>query len=144
MTLNQLIALITDMGQSHQMIQKTHFGSVMTFLGTENKYPAMNFDLLGAEVRSSELRVKFAFFFFDRALEESDEEVMSDQLQIAQDIISQLRYPGHEFTVDDFIPITFFSDDTPDVLAGVRADITINLGYISDRCQVPSTFSHGG
>lgn len=145
MTLNQLTDLIKDMGEKHAMIAKTHFGSVMAMLGSENKYPAFNFDFVGADIRGSELRVRFAFFFFDRVLQEEDNEteVISDQMLICQDIIAQLRYPGHDFSVDDFIPITFFSDDTPDVLAGVKADVTINLGYISDRCAVPSTLTYG-
>jgi len=38
--------------------------------------------------------------------------------------------------------LTFFTEDTPDLLAGVRADITLELPYTSNRCIVPSTYTY--
>jgi hypothetical protein len=146
MTLNQLIDLIKELGESHAMIKKIHYGSMLNFLGSNNLYPAVNFDLTGARILKSELSVNFSMFFLDRVIQEEDNEteVLSDQLRIAQDIIAQLRYPGFDFQLSDEIGINFLSDKTPDVLAGVRADISVNLGYISDRCSIPSTYTYAG
>ena len=141
MTLNQLIDSIQELGDKHNIIQKTFRGSILDFLSTENLYPGFCFDMTNASINGAELSVSFEFWFLDRvAQDQSNEmEVLSDQLQIAQDIIAQMRYPGWEYEIADNIPITFFVEETGDVLAGVRCDVTVNLGYISDRCAVPST-----
>jgi hypothetical protein len=38
--------------------------------------------------------------------------------------------------------LTFFTEDTPDLLAGVRADISIELPYTANRCQIPTTYAY--
>lgn len=144
MTLNQVNDYIQKLGDNHWMIKKTFSGNLIDFMGSENLYPAMNFDLVGAEVNGSTLSVDLAIFFMDRVKQDirNEMEVLSDQLLIAQDIIAQMRYPGNEFVLSDRVGITFFTDDTPDVLAGVRCDVRLELGYISDRCQVPSDLTY--
>ena len=62
---------------------------------------------------------------------------MSDQLLTAQDIIAQIRNNDNEWKVSDSIPMTLFVESEPDVLAGVKADITITLPSINNRCQIP-------
>lgn len=144
MTLNQLVDHIQELGEKHWQIKKTYRGNLVDFLSLENLYPAMNFDLNGANITGAQLTVNFALFFMDRVAQDQDNEmeVLSDQVLIAQDIIAQLRYPGEEFEINDNVQMTFFVDDTGDFLAGVRCDISINLGYISDRCQVPSDVTY--
>jgi hypothetical protein len=53
MTLNQLIDLIKELGEAHAMIKKIHYGSMLNFLGSNNLYPAVNFDLTGARILKS-------------------------------------------------------------------------------------------
>lgn len=140
MTLNQLVAHIQSLGESHQIIQKTFRGSILDFLSTDNLYPGFIFDVTTASINGSEQTINFEFFFLDRVNQDdsNDMEVFSDQLQIAQDIIAQMRDQNLEYELANNINITFLLEQTGDVLAGVRCDISVNLGYISNRCAVPT------
>jgi hypothetical protein len=74
--------------------------------------------------------------------EDADEtEVLSDRLSVAQDIVAQLTYNNYEFDVVGGIPVQFFIEKTSDLLAGVRADIQLELPYLSNRCVVPTTYT---
>lgn len=139
MTLNQLIDDITGLGKRHALIKKTFCGTIVDFLSTENLYPAMLFDVTTASINGAEQNINFEFYFMDRVSQDqsNEMEVLSDQLQIAQDIISLMRDQNNEYELSEQVNVSFFVDDTGDVLAGVRLDITINLGYISNRCVVP-------
>lgn len=140
MTLNQLVAAIQAIGENHAMIKKTFQGTIVDFLSTENLYPAMLFDVTGANINGSEQSIDFEMYFMDRVAQDlnNEMEVLSDQLRIAQDIIAEMRDQNNEYELSDTIPISFFVDDTGDVLGGVRLDISINLGYISNRCVIPT------
>ncbi len=140
MTLNQLVAAIQSLGDNHALIKKTFQGTIVDFLSTENLYPAMLFDVTGAAINGSQQSIDFEIYFMDRVAQDASNEmeILSDQLQTAQDIIAQMRNQLLEYEIADNVPITFFVDDTGDVLGGVRCDITINLGYIADRCAVPT------
>jgi hypothetical protein len=139
MTLNQLVAAIQSLGDNHALIKKTFQGTIVDFLSTENLYPAMLFDVTGAAINGSQQSIDFEIYFMDRVAQDASNEmeILSDQLQTAQDIIAQMRNQLLEYELADNVNMTFFVDDTGDVLGGVRCDITINLGYIADRCAVP-------
>lgn len=139
MTLNQLVAAIQALGEGHALIKRTFQGTIVDFLSTENLYPAMLFDVTGAAINGSEQSINFEMYFMDRVAQDTSNEmeVLSDQLQTAQDIVAQMRNQNNEYELADNVQVTFFVDDTGDVLGGVRLDITVNLGYISNRCVVP-------
>lgn len=143
-TLNQVVQTIQGLAEAHQQINTVYFGNLVDFLskGSDNVYPAMFFDLTSSNINGTVQTMNFSLYFMDRMLaEQSNEtEVLSDQLSIAQDIVAQLRYDGFLFTVDDSVPLTFFTEDTPDLLAGVKADISIDLDFSANRCQVPTDY----
>lgn len=139
MTLNQLVKAIQTIGESHALIKKTFQGTLVDFLSTENLYPGFVFDMTGANINGSQISIDFELWFLDRVAQDQDNEmeVLSDQLQICTDVIAKMRDQNNEYEIADTVPITFFVDNTGDVLGGVRCDISLNLGYISDRCAVP-------
>lgn len=145
LTLNQVVTQITNLANAHKQIKSVYFGDLSDYLsrGTENIYPSLFFDLTGGNVGERNVTLNFSLYFFDRMLPEdtNETEVLSDQLEICQDIIAQLRYNNFDFDEGLSASLTFFTEDTPDLLAGVRADITIELPYIANRCQVPSTYT---
>lgn len=146
MTLNQIVKTITDLGNAHQQIESVYFGDLADYLsrGTDNVYPSLYFDLIGGSVQERSVVLNFSLYFFDRMLHEetNETEVLSDMLQVCQDIIAQLRYNYFEFDEGMSATLTFFTEDTPDLLAGVRADISLDIPYIANRCEVPSTYSY--
>jgi len=146
MTLNQLVQTITNLGNAHKQIKSVYFGDLSDYLsrGTENIYPSLFFDLTGGNVGEKNVTLNFSLYFFDRMLPEevNETEVLSDQLEICQDIIAQLRYNNFEFDEGLSATLNFFTEDTPDLLAGVRADISLELPYLANRCVVPTTFNY--
>ncbi len=146
MTLNQVVTTITNVANAHEQIKSVYFGDLSNYLsrGTENIYPSLFFDLTGAQILEKSLTLNFSLYFFDRKLPEdtNETEVLSDQLEICQDIIAQLRYNNFEFDEGLSATLNFFTEDTPDLLAGVRADITLELPYTANRCVVPTTYQY--
>jgi hypothetical protein len=104
--------------------------------------------LTGASFGAKEIAYSFSLYFMDRMLmEETNEtEVLSDMTQVAGDIVAQLRYPEDysivTWTLNQNLPITFYTEEDPDLLAGVKLDITLSLPFINNRCQVPSNYTY--
>lgn len=145
LTLNQTIKLINDLGSAHEQINTVYFGDVWEFLSqTDNVYPAMFYTLTGSSISGKQLNLNFSLFFMDRQLqdESNENEVLSDQLLIAQDIISMMRYPKFDWEIADQVSMEFYTEKEQDYLAGLKADITISFPMLSDRCQVPSNFNY--
>jgi hypothetical protein len=146
LTLNELVKKITEIGEGHKMIKTTYYGNVFDFLAKtpDARYPAMLFDLDTANFNGQVLNVNMVFFFFDRVLAETTNEldVLNDQLLVASDIVAQLRYQLFDFLTGGNVPLTFFREETPDILAGVRASITFEIPFDADRCAVPTSFTY--
>lgn len=145
-TLNQVVKTIQQIAEAHEQIRTVYFGNLPYFLshGTDNTYPAMFYDLTGSSISGTTLTLNFSLYFMDRMLAEqtNETEVLSDQLLIAQDIIAQLRYNDFNFDIQDSVPMQFFTEDTPDLLAGVKADISLDLPYLGNRCDIPSEYQY--
>lgn len=144
MTLNQVISLIKQIGESHEQINTVNFGSLIDNLNSDVVYPLMSFELVQSNIKGSTINIGLSMFFLDRVLAEglNTEDVLSDQLQICQDIIATLRYPDVEFVISENVDILFVEDTTPDLLAGVKADFELELPYASNRCVIPTTFEY--
>jgi hypothetical protein len=147
MTLNQIVKELTKLGNDHEQINFVYFGDVWERLSNgEVTYPAMFFTLTGATVGSKEIGYSFSLYFMDRMLmEETNEtEVLSDMTQVAGDIVAQLRYPEDysivTWTPSQSMPLSFFTESDPDLLAGVKLDTTLTVPFLNDRCQVPSNY----
>jgi hypothetical protein len=145
LTLNQVVKQITTLGNDHEQINFVYFGDVWERLSNgEVTYPAMFFTLTGANILAKNIEYQFSLYFMDRMLmEESNEtEVLSDTTLIGQDIVAQLRYPKAPWIIGDNASITYFTESDPDYLAGVKIDITLQLPYLNDRCQVPTIYTY--
>ena len=145
LTLNQTVKLIKDIALSHDQINTVYFGDVWEFLAqTDNVYPAMFYSLTGSQINGKSLDISFSLFFLDRQLQDetNETEVLSDQLLIAQDIISMLRFPKFDWEIGDNVVLEFFTENEKDYLAGVKADVTISFPMLSNRCQIPTDFNY--
>ena len=148
MTLNQIVKELTKIGNDHEQINYVYFGDVWErFSNGEVTYPAMFFTLTGANVGPKEIGYSFSLYFMDRMLmEETNEtEVLSDMTQVAGDIVAQLRYPEDysivTWSLNQNLPVTFYTESDPDLLAGVKLDATLTVPFINNRCQVPSNYT---
>jgi len=124
----------------------TFYGNAFDFLskGSDNVYPAFFFDITGASINGKTSTLNFTLFFCDRVLPEqsNEQEVLSDQLLTAQDIIAQLNYNNFEFVMQDAVTLDFFTEDTPEYLAGVSATISLDLPYLQNRCEAPTDYTY--
>jgi methionine salvage enolase-phosphatase E1 len=138
-TLNQIVKKITDYGSQHPQIKFVLYGDVVDHLSQgEVTYPAFFFNMSGVSILAKQITFTFSLYFMDRQIENTEEiEVMSDQLLICQDIIAFIRDNANEWLVSENIPMEFFVESEPDVLAGVKADVTLTLSSINNRCQIP-------
>jgi len=134
------------LGNAHQQIKTTFYGTAFDFLskGSDNVYPALFFDLTGASINGKTSTLNFTLFFCDRVLPEqsNEQEVLSDQLLTAQDIVAQLHYNDFDFVMQDAVTLDFFTEDTPEYLAGVSATISLDLPYLQNRCEVPTDYTY--
>lgn len=146
LTLNQVVAQIKAVAEAHEQINTVYYGDFDEFLGesADNVYPALYFDSTNANISTRTLTLNFSLYFFDRMLPEktNETEAVSDQLSIAQDIIAQLMYNEFEFEMSESVTLTFITEDTPDNLVAVKADISLDLPFTSDRCQVPTSYQY--
>lgn len=144
LTLNQVVDQIKAIAEAHEQINTVYYGDFDEFLGesADNVYPAMYFDSTNASLSTRTLTLNFSLYFFDRMLPEkiNETEAVSDMLSVAQDIIAQMLFQEFEFEMNESVQLTFITEDTPDNLVAVKADISMDLPFTADRCQVPSTF----
>lgn len=140
MTLNQIQKKINDYGLNHPQINFVYFGEVYNRLSNGDvTYPAMFFGLESASMLAKQIQYTFSLYFMDRQLQETEGlEVLSDMTLVAQDIVSELRNNANEWIVGDNIAMTYFVEEDPDYLAGVRLDVTFTLPSINNRCQIPT------
>lgn len=145
-TLNQVVQTIKQIAEAHEQINTVYFGNLPYFLSheTDNKYPAMFYDFTGSSISGTTLTLQFSLYFMDRMLAEqtNETEVLSDQLLIAQDIIAQLKFNDFDFVMQDSVQMQHFTEDTPDLLAGVKIDINLDLPFTANRCIVPSQYQY--
>jgi hypothetical protein len=79
------------------------------------------------------------FFFLDKSGQEAEFEtdVISDQIQTANDIISMIRFGGNDYYIDDSVTINSIADKYEDYLAGAEVTINITTTTDFDKCDVP-------
>jgi len=140
MTLNQIVKKVTDYGSQHPQINFVLYGDIYDHLSQgEVNYPAMFFNIEDVSISAKQIQYTFGLYFMDRQIENTEElEVMSDQILTAQDIIALIRNYANEWIVGDSIPMVLFTESEPDVLAGVKASISLVLPSINNRCQIPT------
>ena len=146
LTLNQIVNQIKQIAEAHEQINTVYYGDFDEFLGesADNVYPAMYFDSTDAQITRQVLTMNFSLYFFDRMLPEkiNETEAVSDMLSVAQDIVAQLLYQQFEFEMQDNVNLTFITEDTPDNLVAVKADISLELPFLANRCVVPSEYQY--
>ena len=141
MSINETIKKITALGVAHEQIKTVLFGNIFDMLDGERNYPIMFFDLDNASIGERNSKFTYSFYFFDRVItgQTNETEVISDMMGVCEDIVAQLRQQDYEWTVPS-VGVEIFTDETPDLLAGVKASVTLEYPFINDRCQIPSSY----
>jgi len=144
-THNQIIKLFSDIATNHKQINDWGFGKNFD-IGADRKiiYPLMWGDNNPSSIQDNVLLSNYSLYFLDRVKQDqsNEDEIISDQLLIAQDVFAILCSDVYS----DYFVLTrtaqiseFFSEYLDDVLVGVKLDIQFRIFYDTNRCQIAIT-----
>jgi hypothetical protein len=142
MTYNQILNEIQTLLESHLMIKTAKNTPINDWLNktSQPEYPACIYNIVNGSLNKG-LSQNYAvqFFFLDKAGadREFEEEVTSDQIQIASDIVSLLRGFKRTYSIDDNITYNIIADKYEDYLAGVELTINFETQGSYDGCDSP-------
>jgi len=143
MTYNQLIAELQTRLESHAMIKtvKNLPPSEWLLKDEQPVYPVCCFFIsAGTFNRGREQQYSAQFFFLDKSGAEGifQEEVISDQVSIAWDIIEMIRGTKRTYTIEDSIQFNTIADKYEDYLAGCEFSTLITTQSAFDGCDMPT------
>jgi hypothetical protein len=140
-TLNQLIAKLQTIANNHEQINSFFFGDIAD-LGTESpmQYPVLFADVAPSNFSYKVIALNFQLMVMDIVKKDlsNENDVMSDTLQMIEDVIIELRNPSEIFLIQDSITLTPFMDSQGDEVAGWTANITLNVPSTYNSCAIPS------
>jgi hypothetical protein len=143
MTLKEVRSLLNNLADDHKQINDFGWGDVWE-LGESQSivYPLMYCTIQNSNVTGKVFNLSLSILFCDLVFgdNKNEDDVISDQMLICQDIIAQLRSDTFEFTLGNSVNVNFFNERLSDLVAGVQANITLALPYVADRCAVPSDY----
>lgn len=143
MTIKEVRSLLNNLAIDHKQINDFGWGDFWE-LGESKSitYPLMYCTIESSNVTGKTFNLSLSIIFADLVFgdEKNEDDVISDQMLICQDIIAQLRSDTFDFTLGNSVNINFFTERLSDLVAGVQASITLALPYVADRCAVPSDF----
>lgn len=144
-TLNMLYEIFRDLGTSNLFIQTTSIGDIFEIELNELAYPLMHVNTNTATYTQSELTYNFQLIFMDlvKKDESNEEEVLSDMLQVAGDILSALKNSDfsndfehfrYDIRINDEISCEPFTERFDSQVSGWTADISITVSFDASAC----------
>lgn len=140
-TLNQLIDKLQTIATNHEQLNSFFFGDIAD-LGADSpiQYPVLYADVAPSNFSYKVIGLNIQMMVMDIVKKDlsNENEVLSDCLQMMEDVIIELRNPSEIFLIQDSISLTPFSDSQGDEVSGWTANITINIPSNYNSCAVPS------
>lgn len=140
-TLNQIISDFQTIAQNHKQINSFGYGDIWDIATSGDiNYPMMWVTLEDSQISGMYETLRFNFLFMDivKGGRVNELEVLSDQLQIAKDVIIVLKDPNYDWTFTaDNVTLQDFTERFVDSVSGWTANIELKLPFTSDRCAVP-------
>ena len=150
-TLNQIITELEAIATAHYQINSFSFGDIWEINSSGGiDYPLMHLNIDNVEIQGSMQKFKFNLLFCDivKGGEVNENDVLSDQLEIAKDVIAQLKH--HDYAWDflgNNLVLEAFTERLTDSVSGYSLSIDLELPYDSNRCSIPTsniTITAGG
>lgn len=140
-TYNNVLKLLRDIGDSHMMIHSTTVGDIYELdLEKATEFPLLHINALNVEMTEATLIMNFQLFLCDIVTEdhESEEDVLSDTLQIITDILSLLRNETYEgFYTQGNYTIEPFVERFDNSLSGWTVNLPIIVDNDFQSCDLP-------
>lgn len=154
-TYNNIIDRLEAFATGHYQIGRFTQGNIAQIddYTTESVYPLMHVEPSDINPEPGQLTYNFSITFADlpRDKEEPAEnrrEIISDTMQIALDLIAEIRNGnvlfGSDVDVVTTPTITPFIDEFANFLTGVTLQISIIVPYNWDACDIPADYAVGG
>ncbi len=155
-TYNNVVETLKCIGELHEQIQTTTTGDIWEIdLEKNNKFPLYHINPTNVEISLSQKTFNFQVFIMDMVATDNsnEQEVLSDTLQIATDIISLLKHSellqtasaahGEEprYYVDDDFTCEPFTETYDNTLTGWVMDLSVIVESVLDSCDIPITQS---
>ena len=142
LTLNQVIKSLNDIADSHLQINSFQYDSLPNIASSGTIYYPMMFVVVQpSSVSTKKLNLNLSLIFCDLVHkgETNIQEVESDQLSIALDIINKLQSPTYGWSFDTESPrLVPFRDRFDDEVTGWTCNIVLGLPKDIDRCSIPT------
>jgi hypothetical protein len=146
-TYNQALAVLAEIAGAHLQIQQFGKGSLADIPeGMTYPYMWAQYEPTSVNLSNRSDKISFNILFADLLHQDksNEAEVLSDQKQIALDVVAQLQLEAYRdrFEVEDGVTLEPIVEKfTTDCIAGWLMNITLRVDFLSDTCQVPSTLS---
>jgi hypothetical protein len=145
MTLNQAIKNLRELVLSHRQVNSFYLGHISEWSEFSGlSYPSVVVTLGEPVIGKNMNRLNLSFWISDRLTEDNSnrDEVLSDTLQILNDLISLMHDQDYEWLPDtDEKQASFYDDelnnDNNDRVGGIKFDFELGLYHVKDRCRVP-------
>ena len=142
LTHNQFLKLFSDLAIAHKDINSFGAGDLWEYMANENSINPVTMwvvtDQNGLIGKTD--KPKYSFVIMDAVDkgENCENEVVSDTLRIAKDIVALLRQPYYEsfFTFEQNITFDNFTERFDSEMTGWQFDITFNQPFLYDACVV--------
>jgi len=142
-TLNNVITNLRAIADAHKQINSFGFGDVWEInTSGDIVYPQMFAVLEPVTIGNRIETVNFTLLFMDRVKkgEVNEQEVLSDQLEIAKDVIAQLQYQSYDWDFSkSTVTLTDFTERFEDDVSGFSVGIGLELPFDASRCVIPTT-----
>lgn len=145
-TYNQMILKLEDLMNDNPLISTITKGDIWEVDVKEITYPQVHIVTEGVDFSTYELKYRFRLFIMDLVEkdESNEQEVLSDTLQILQDIIAKLLNEEdaderRKYSLDRSISAEDFTERFNNEVAGWTAEIGITVDYNANACLVPTT-----
>ena len=140
-TFNNALKLFRDIGQSHMLINTTTVGDIYDLdLEKFTEFPLLHVNPLNVTMEDGSMTMNFQLFICDMvtANNQTEEDVLSDSLQIVTDVLSLLKNETYEgFYTEGNYTIEPFVERFDNALSGWTVNVAIVVENDFQSCELP-------
>lgn len=147
LTLNQVLKRIQSLTLAHKQVRTFKQGLVTDFFTDKTtKYPAVclqdNNGTISLSGHATTLSYRMFLLDLVHVSEDSkqnEQDVQSDMVSIAQDLLAQMSYPGYtDWAISADNQLQLLVENDNDLIAGCFFDFSVRIMYERNVCQVPT------
>ena len=150
LTLNQVLKRIESLTLAHKQVRTFSKGLVTDFFTDKTtKYPAVCLQDNGGTISltGNATTLSYRMFLLDLVhvsedSKQNEQDVQSDMILIAQDLLAQMSYPGFDdWAISSDNQLQLLVEHDNDLIAGCYFDFSVRIMYERNVCQVPTSIT---